>query len=152
MSDFPSVDAVLDHAIAMEQAAVDLYLQLAERIKTEIMRDVFRAFAQEERGHKAKLEAFKAGKRPALGAVEMVQDLRIADYTSDVMLSDGSSYADILVFAMKQEKLAFRLYSDLSERAGDAQVRDLFMALAQEEAKHKLRFEIEYDQHVLTEN
>jgi len=29
---------------------------------------------------------------------------------------------------------------------------EFFSSLAQEEAKHKLRFEIEYDQHILTEN
>lgn len=146
------IDAVLDHAIAMEQAAADLYLQLAERTKAETMREVFRAFAQEERGHKAKLEAVKQGKRLSLGPVATVPDLKIADYASDVALSDDPSYADILIFAMKQEKQAFRLYSDLAEQAHDAQIRELFLGLAQEEAKHKLRFEIEYDRHVLTEN
>jgi rubrerythrin len=152
MSDFSSIEAVLDHAIAQEQAAVDLYLQLAERTKTETMRQIFRSFADEERGHRAKLEAVKAGKRPVLGGRGQVQDLKIADYVSDVVLGDDPSYADILVFAMKQEKQAFRLYSDLAERTDDAQIKELFLGLAQEEAKHKLRFEVEYDRHVLTEN
>ena len=31
-------------------------------------------------------------------------------------------------------------------------MRELFLSLAQEEAKHKLRFEIEYDDMILTEN
>ena len=152
MTHFQSIEAVLDHAIAMEQAAVDLYLQLAERAQAKDMREVFRAFAQEERGHRAKLEAVKAGKRPALGERGKVQDLKIADYVDDVALSENPSYADILVFAMKREKQAFRLYTDLAERAEEASIRELFLTLAQEEARHKLRFEIEYDRHVLTEN
>jgi hypothetical protein len=31
-------------------------------------------------------------------------------------------------------------------------MRNIFLALAQEESKHKLRFEIEYDEFVLREN
>jgi rubrerythrin len=151
MQDFDSLDAILDHAIGMEQAAVDLYTKLADRAQTPAMRDVLLAIAQEERGHRAKLEAAKAGRRP-LDEVAPVRDLKIADYLSDVTLSDRPSYADILVFAMKQEKQAFRLYTDLAERMADPATKHLFHALAQEEAKHKLRFELEYDQHVLKEN
>ncbi len=53
---------------------------------------------------------------------------------------------------MKKEKAAFRLYLDLAERTENQDIKDVFMTLAQEESKHKLRFEIEYDQHVLREN
>ena len=34
----------------------------------------------------------------------------------------------------------------------DADLQALLLSLAQEEAKHKLRFEIEYDDNILTEN
>ena len=53
---------------------------------------------------------------------------------------------------MKQEKAAFKLYSDLARMASTAELRELLLGLAQEEAKHKLRFEIEYDENVLKEN
>jgi rubrerythrin len=41
---------------------------------------------------------------------------------------------------------------DLSERAENEEMRELFQMLAQEESKHKLRFELEYDDYVLREN
>jgi len=53
---------------------------------------------------------------------------------------------------MKAEKAAFKLYSDLAASAPDAALKNTFLAMAQEEAKHKLRFEILYDENVLTEN
>ena len=53
---------------------------------------------------------------------------------------------------MKKEKSAFKLYLELSNRAQNSQMKDLFLSLAQEESKHKLRFEIEYDEIVLREN
>jgi len=53
---------------------------------------------------------------------------------------------------MKREKAAFKLYSDLAEQVGDQQTKDLFLSLAEEEAKHKLRFEVEYDEVILKDN
>jgi len=53
---------------------------------------------------------------------------------------------------MKKEKAAFRMYNDLASKAKKPELKALFLNLAQEEAKHKLRFEVEYDEHFLPEN
>lgn len=53
---------------------------------------------------------------------------------------------------MKKEKAAFRLYNDLASTVKDRALRETFLALAQEEARHKLRFEIAYDEEILREN
>jgi rubrerythrin len=151
MSDLNTVEEILDYAIEMEQAAVDLYTRIAEQASSENARQVFLSFAAEERGHKAKLEAVKAG-RDFATAAQPVMDLKIADYANPVQLSDNPTYGDILLFAMQQEKQAFRMYSDLAARAESEEFKNLLLALAQEEAKHKLRFELEYDEHYLTEN
>ena len=52
----------------------------------------------------------------------------------------------------RNEKSAFRLYSDLAASVDDNQLKLTFLGLAQEEAKHKLRFEVEYDENILAEN
>ena len=70
----------------------------------------------------------------------------------DDMKAAWLDYQKALIIAMKKEKAAFRLYSDLAGRVDDAGIRDLLLGLAQEEAKHKLRFEVEYDDFVLAEN
>ncbi len=62
------------------------------------------------------------------------------------------TYADVLLVAMNREKAAFRLYCDMAELMQKNEARDMFLVLAQEEAKHKLRFEIEYDDEVLMED
>lgn len=151
MTDLNNLEEILDYAIAMEQKAVDLYTDIAAKADTEHNRQLFLSFAQEERGHKIKLENVKLGKIE-IGSTEKVQDLKIADYANDVELSDDSSYQNILMFAMKQEKQAYRLYTDLADRADNEEIKELFLSLAHEEANHKLRFEIEYDERVLREN
>ena len=61
-------------------------------------------------------------------------------------------YQAALILAMKKEKKAFQLYTTLANLAEEATAKQLFQSLAQQEAKHKLRFELEYDAVVLKED
>jgi len=151
MTKFNSIDDVLDFAIEAEQEAVDFYNQLAENSKTEDMRFVFTSFAQEEINHKARLSQIK---KEGTFKVEQkkITDLKISDYIADVQITPNMTYQEALVVAMGKEKAAFRLYYDLAKNAEDEKMKDVFLSLAQEESKHKLRFEIEYDEYVLREN
>jgi rubrerythrin len=148
---FDSVDAALDFAIENEQAASDFYTDLASKMEKPHMRTIFEGFAAEERGHKAKLEAVKSGKKGKLSKAKVL-DLKIGDYLVEEKPSATMDFQSALILAMKQEKAAFRLYSDLAASADDGEMRELFLGLAQEEAKHKLRFEVEYDEDFLREN
>jgi rubrerythrin len=143
---------VLDYAIAREQEAHDFYLYLASRAQRPGMREAFTQFAHEELGHRRKLEAVKAGKLD-LGGSGPVADLKIADYVVEVAgQPEELDLQAALILAMKREKASFRLYSDLARVMEAPDLRETFLALAQEEAKHKLRFEIEYDEVILQEN
>jgi rubrerythrin len=153
-----AIDEILDFAIGEEQLAADFYTRLANATDRLAMKQVFSGFALEELGHKARLEAVKrgagAGGSRVLGVAEKVLDLKIGDYLVDVEPDAGGEldYQQALTVAMKKEKAAFRLYSDLAKVAGTLELESLFLGLAQEEARHKLRFEIEYDEYVLREN
>jgi rubrerythrin len=148
---FKSVDEVLDFAIAREQESHDFYTDLSKNAATAGMKQVFADFAQEELGHKKKIQAVKDGKT-LLSAEKRISDLKISDYTVDVKPGANVNYQEALIIAMKKEKAAFKLYSDLAATAGNSSEKQLFLGLAQEEAKHKLRFEIEYDSQIMNEN
>lgn len=151
MTQFMSADEILDFAIKNEQDAVDLYTDLAARTTSAAMKKELEHIAGEERGHKLKLEKVKSGKK-LLSADAKIQDLKIADYTVEVALDENPDYQSVLLFAMKQEKAAFKLYTDLAALAPDGGLQEILLGLAQEEAKHKLKFEIEYDDNILAEN
>ena len=121
---------------------------LAEKVDRPGMRETFLDFSKEEAKHKARLVKIKAGEMPAVTR-EKVQDLKIADYLVDVEPSASMTYAEALQFAMKAEKAAFKLYMDLATKTDDPGLAEIFESLAQEEAKHKLRFELEYEDQVL---
>ena len=146
-----SVDKILDFAIRKEQDSADFYTALAKKMDRESMRKIFLDFAGEEKGHKEKLIAVKEGKL-MLDAEERVLDLKIGDYLVDVDMSPDLDYQEALILAMKAEKASFRLYNDLASATDNANLKETFLNLAQEEAKHKLRFEIEYDDFIYKEN
>jgi rubrerythrin len=151
VKEFKSIDDILDFAIGEEEGAQRFYESLASSAQSSGMREVFEGFAREERGHKAKLEAIKKG-HTREGFASRVQDIKLGDYLVDVEPTPETSYQEALIVAMKKEKAAFRLYSDLAAVAPDEEMKNTFLGLAQEEAKHKLRFEVEYDDNVLTDN
>ena len=151
MDNFNSVISVLDHAIEREQEAHDLYMDLAGKVNKPAMKEVFEEFAKQELGHKSKLQNVKEGKT-ILNADKKVQDLKIGDYLVDVEPTADMSIQDVLIIAMKKERAAFQLYSSLADIVDDESLKLIFTSLANEEAKHKLKFEIMYDDKILMEN
>ena len=146
-----NLEEILDFAIAGEQEAHDFYMDLAKKVERPGMEGLFTQFAREELGHKRRLESIKQGTRSFVPSKQVV-DLKIGDYLVEVAPSATLTYQNALILAMKREKAAFQLYTDLAAETDDAEMKAIFEGLAQEEAKHKLRFEVEYDDMILTEN
>jgi len=148
---FKSVEEVLDFAIQAEEEAHQFYTNLAAKIDKPWIQKMLLHFAKEELGHKAKLQGVKSGKGLMLPSAK-VQDLKLAECVIEQKPDADLDYQQALILAMQKEKQAFKLYTDLAEAVDSRDLKELFHALAQEEAKHKLRFEIEYDEHVLKDN
>jgi len=146
------VNEILDFAILREVEASDFYTALAARMDAPAMKQAFLDFAKEEQGHRAKLEAVKRGEYSFGAGARELAGLGLADYLVSAEPTPDMSFADALVLAMKKEKAAFKLYNHLASVAKDDALRNLFLSLAAEEARHKLRFEVEYDEHVMKED
>ncbi len=135
----------MEFAIDREIDANQFYLALAERVDSTEMRKVFEELAQEELEHKAKLELelMKIGK-----TLEIRQPPDTPNRTyivSDTQSLLDMEYKDMLMLGMEKEEAAFRLYVNLVPNAYDSESREVLLSLAQEEVKHKLRFQMEYD-------
>lgn len=151
MKEFKHVDEILVFAIEQEQKAVDFYTGLAKEAQSEEMKKVFLEFAGEEIKHKQRLTRIREEGVFTMPK-QQVADLKIGDYIVEVKPSGKLSYEEALVLAMKREKAAFKLYTNLAERAPSDELKEIFETLAMEESRHKLRFELEYDEYVLREN
>jgi rubrerythrin len=124
---------------------------LAVRAEKAGMKKMLLEFAEEEHRHKERLLAVKTGERKLTPEKEIL-DLKISDYLVEVEASDNISYQDALIVAMKRERAAFKLYSDMAEKVTDTNVKQVFVGLAKEESNHKLFFETEYEERVLRHN
>ena len=151
MEKFGSLYDAIDFAIERETESYEFYSGLSKKMNRPEMQEVFKNFAAEETGHKTKLEAVKRGEYKYPDNAR-IPDLKIADYTVKEIPMDDMTYQNTLILAMNKEKAAFRLYSDLAKSIVVPDIKNLFLSLAQEEARHKLRFEIEYDDYILKEN
>ncbi len=143
MKKLRSINEVLDFAIAGEINAHELYIEMAAMVENPWMCRTLEGFAHEELQHRAKLEAVKAGKT-ALEREE-VGDLGIAEMLEDIKPHASMDYRELLAFAIKKENVSHSLYATMASIFSEPELKDLFRKLAEEEADHKRRFEIEYD-------
>jgi rubrerythrin len=143
MRRFSSLEEIWDFAIGREIEAHDFYKELAQWAERPDVARAFKDLADDELQHKLKLESLRAGKADI--RLEEVGNLGIADGMEAAEPKANLTYVEVLVLAMQREKRAFRLYTDLASASQDPQIKSIFRKLAQEEAEHKLRLELEYD-------
>ena len=146
-----TVEEILDYAIDQEQQAADFYENLAGRVEKGGMKEILLEFSAEEQRHKQRLLAVKSGEHE-LTPEQEVLDLKISDYLVEVDATVDISYQDALIVAMKRERAAYELYSDMAAKLPESHLREVIVGLAKEEARHKLFFESEYDERVLKDN
>ena len=145
MSRVNSNEEILEFAIAREVEAYHFYLALAGRVDNRGTRRVFEELANEELEHKRKLELeiMKLGKT-------VLTEVQPGRPSNDYILADETAvldvdYKDMLLLAMEKEDAAFRIYVNMVGTVEDEQSREVLLTIAQEEVRHKLRFEAEYD-------
>lgn len=142
---------VIDFAIEKEEEAAEFYEDASSRADKVNIKEMFKQMVAIEQGHKRKLEEINE-KTISEYAIKNIPNLKISDYLTEASVSPEMSYQDVLILGMKREEKAYDLYNDLAKDCQDEELQKVFQILAQEEAKHKLRFETEYDEYVLTED
>ena len=136
---------LLELAISREVESINLYLAMADYFVKKEISKIFIEVANEEMKHKndLELEVMKCGH-----TIETEQDfasVSISDSDlADRIILPEMDYKNFLTLAINKEDESFRFYVDMLPSITDHQSRDVIYALAQEEARHKHRFEIEY--------
>jgi len=155
MGDLNCVEEILEFAIAREVEANAFYKTLARRVENPAMSELILEFAKDELEHKRKLELeiMKRGKvvveaEKAEEAKEL-DEFEIANYIVDAGGPMDMEYEDLLLLGIRKEKASFRLYLDLAAIVKDEEFRESLLSLAEEEARHKVQLEIDYDDFVV---
>jgi len=138
---------IVREAMRKEADAATFYEMASERAKPGVDK-MFKELAEEERGHKKMLEELDVTRLKSQQFDE-VTDLNIGEYLEDIPYSNDMDYPEILRYAIKSEEKSHNLYLRSAEKCQDPDLKKLFQMLAQEEAKHKLKFEKMYEDDVL---
>jgi rubrerythrin len=142
-------DEILEMAVAREVDANRFYLALAARVENPRIKRIFEKLAAEELEHKAKieLEIMKTGRvvkedKPPVGFHD-----EQPGYTPTVI---DMNYKDVLLMGIQKEEASIQLYVDMAEMTSDAHSKEILIALAQQEAEHKMRFQkiLEFISHI----
>ena len=142
MKKFESLAEILTFAIAQEQAAYDLYIDLSKRARTEAMKKVFLDFAEQEKMHKQRLERIMGVAEPI--PPDKLNTEKISRYLSAVPDPENMTYEEAVKVAINKEHAAMMLYQILAKLTEQKELREVLELLAQEEAHHKRQFEKEY--------
>ncbi|HEG44344.1 MAG TPA: hypothetical protein ENH94_09875 [Phycisphaerales bacterium] len=152
MKEIDNINDILVFAIDREIRANRFYVSLAERMANPNMKELFLALAADEIDHKERLE-FELIKRGQTVAADDFDE----EYDEDELPMIGTpgglvmDYKAAIEMVIQKEKVSFRLYADFASRAQDHDSKEMLYDLAEEELKHKMRFEHEYQQFTQTD-
>jgi rubrerythrin len=144
-----SVEVIIKRAIVLEEESANLYLAAAAGTKNAPLRKRLEEMAEQELGHKVKLEEVLAGNvRWAIrrSKAEAVPDLRLSDHLEAKPLDANADYQDVLLMAARREKAAHDFYVAMGEMVDDKLVKSIFEMLASEELRHKYEIEKTYEE------
>lgn len=148
MAQVSSVGEAIELAISREIRAAEFYTVLAARMKNPAMVALFERLAEEELEHKARLELEMMKEGLVSTTFGRLIDVGHAEYSADFQDDIPVEYKDILELAIRKERLAFRYYAELSGLICEPEVRDVLLELAEEEARHVVLFEMEYNRDI----
>jgi len=138
MTEPHSIEEILLFAMQKEEASYCFYTDMAASARDPQTAKLFNEIAQDEIRHRQQLllELMKVGR-----VVDTTQDWTersAADYVVEGELPRDLTLPEALQLAQSKEHASYRLYVDLIRLTKDQQAMEVFMALAEEEIRHKL--------------
>lgn len=145
--EFRSIEDILEFAISKEQASVQFYKDLASQMTDSTTRALFETLVRDEQHHisSLRLEMNKLGhtvkmeEQTASPVYLWEERLELDDQARDM------EFIDALVLAIQKERAAFRLYAQILGSIQNEQFAKVLMDLAEEEMRHVLQLEREYE-------
>ena len=143
------LEEILRQAIRFEDESYNLYTNALEITQVADAKAMLGELAQQELGHKEKLQRLQEEGVTDLAPVvrtSEAQDLKLSDYLKiPAELDEEADLQDVLLLAIKREASTREFYVKLAELTDEGQAKTLFDFLAEEELQHKNRVEAFYD-------
>jgi rubrerythrin len=135
-----------DSAIYREIAAQALYIEAQHGTDDPAAKAMLAELAAEELKHAVVLREMKegGGGLKDWNSANLV-DLKLSEYFSGPDTIEGAGLQEVLIFAMKREQQSVIFYTQMMGALRHVEAKTLCWRLAQEELKHKMKLELEYE-------
>jgi len=137
--------AIIDLAIAKEEAAYNFYTELVNKVRTTEAKDALQYIAAEEKQHKELLVDYRDKGYGDDGlTLSAVVDYKIAEQLEAPEPKSDMETRDVYLIAAHREKKAHELYLSLAAIHPDGRARNVLLKMAEEELRHKEKMEFLY--------
>jgi rubrerythrin len=145
MGEVSTMGEVIELAITREVQAAEFYMGLADRIETPAMKSLFENMAEEELRHKARLELEMMKEGLVARTIGRLFEVDTPDYAEQLAVDADIEYMGALSLAIRKERRSFRFYAELAGVVTEEHMHDVLLELAEEESRHLVQFEMEYN-------
>ena len=145
--EFKSMQDILEFAVSKEQASIQFYKDLVSQMNNPTTQALFTTLIRDEQNH---LEALHL-EMNKLGYTVKPQDSETDPaylWEERLELDDQARDMDFigaLVLAIQKERAAFRLYTQILGTTNNEEFAKVLLELAEEEMRHVLQLEREYE-------
>ena len=145
MGEVSTVGEVIELAITREIQAVEFYADLADRAMDPAMRALFESLGHEELRHKARLELDMMKEGLVAKTLGRLLEVDKPDYAAEAETKSDMEQKDALSLAIRKERRSFRFYVEVAGVVAEEHMHDVLLELAEEESRHLVKFEMEYN-------
>jgi rubrerythrin len=138
--DEKTYNEIMKRAIQSEIDAQKFYADVAAKVQTPHLKEMFASFVDEEKRHERILEGFRAKGAGHLHFKD-APDFKVAETIEAPSPSVDMLPADALALAVKNEEAAMKHYAELAAACSDPAQKAVFEELATMERDHKNRME-----------
>ena len=144
--DFLSTKDVLKFALSKELASAQFYRDISSRVAASTTRGIFQVLLKNELEHVEAIQ-FEMEKMGYTVEIEPEPPSEF-EWQERLEMDDAASemtFADALMLGIQKERAAFRLYTQLLGQTRSPENKQILMELAEEEMRHVIQLEREYE-------
>lgn len=133
---------IINLVLEFEKRGVDLYLELAAKTEDAMSKKLFYSLAEQEVQHASRADFFEASldtehRDSQVSSIESIEE-ELQNLFNKLREGASASETNLDGYkrAMRLEKEGYKIYSDLYEKTGDAEEKNLLEFLLKEEKSH----------------
>ncbi len=140
-----SLQSLIEKAVKNEEDARTFYLGLYDLVEDALAKETLKYLAAEELTHKEFLLAYLKGEKKftALG-LETPIDYHVAQYADKPDPKKNMNSSEVYLVAAHREWNSYKFYKGLASTQPAGEVKEMLLAMANQELKHKEKVEYLY--------